>query len=66
MDERVVPNGFAFKTGDHVALVEDDWELLGSDIVLVDSEPVPGSTQCVVRIDGEVHTVSRSALRPAG
>ncbi len=51
--------------GDHVTLVDDDWTLVGHDIVLVDVEPVPGSTQCIVRSDGETRVVSRVDLRRA-
>ena len=53
-----------FHAGDHVALIDDDWSDLGHDIVLVDVEPVPGSTQCLVTSDGETRTVSRFRLRP--
>ena len=57
---------FDFHAGDHVTLVDDDWSLVGHDIVLVDAEPVPGSTQCIVRADdGETRVVSRFTLRPA-
>lgn len=52
-----------FHAGDHVALIEDDWTELGHDIVLVDVEPVPGSTQCLVASDGATRTVSRLSLR---
>ena len=52
-----------FHAGDHVALIEDDWSELGHDIVLVEVEPVPGSTQCLVTSDGEARTVSRFSLR---
>ena len=56
--------GYAFHVGDHVALVEDDWSDVGHDIVLIDVEPVPGSTQCLVTSDGKTRTVSRFSLRP--
>lgn len=52
-----------FHAGDHVALINDDWSLVGHDLVIVDVEPVPGSTQCVVQADGESRTVSRVNLR---
>ncbi len=54
---------FDLHVGDHVRLVDDDWSLVGHDIVLVDAEPVPGSTQCIVRDDGETRFVSRFDLR---
>ena len=57
-------SSYAFHVGDHVALVEDDWSDVGYEIVLVDVEPVPGSTQCVVSSDGKIRTVSRLSLRP--
>ena len=50
--------------GDLVGLVDDDWELVGHKVILVDLEPVPGSSQCVIDADGERITVSRGALRP--
>ena len=54
---------FDFRVGDRVALIADDWTMVGHDIVLVDAEPVPGSTQCLVEDGGEVRVVSRSDLR---
>ena len=55
-----------FHAGDHVALIDDDWSEIGHDIVLVEVEPVPGSTQCLVTSDGVPRTVSRLRLRPLG
>ena len=55
----------AFHAGDHVALVEDDWSMVGLDLVLVDVEPVPGSSQCLVLAGNETVTVSRASLRRA-
>ncbi len=55
--------GNAIQAGDHVRLVDDDWSFVGRDIVVVDVEPVPGSTQCVIQADGEQRTVSRVGLR---
>ncbi len=54
---------FDFRVGDRVALMDDDWTMVGHDIVLVDAEPVPGSTQCHVKDGGEVRVVSRFDLR---
>ena len=56
---------FDFRAGDHVSLSDDDWTLVGHDIVLVDAEPVPGSTQCLVKDRGEMRVVSRFDLRRA-
>ena len=53
----------AFRTGDHVTMSDDDWSLVGRDIVLVDAEPVPGSTQCIVDDGGELRVVCRLDLR---
>ena len=53
----------AIEAGDHVQLLDDDWSLVGHDIVVVDVEPVPGSTQCLVQADGQQRTVSRVDLR---
>ena len=50
--------------GDYVGLFDDDWSLVGHKLILVDLEPVPGSSQCVIDADGERITVSRSNLRP--
>ena len=54
-----------FHTGDHVALLEDDWSIVGLDVVMVDVEPVPGSSQCIVRVGQDTVTVSRASLRHA-
>ena len=50
--------------GDAVRIAEDDWGLVGHRLVLVDLEPVPGSSQCVVDDCGERITVSRASLLP--
>jgi hypothetical protein len=50
--------------GDRVALTDDDWDLVGHKLIVVDPEPVPGSFQCVIDADGEQLTVSRASLRP--
>ena len=55
--------GFGLHAGDHVTLADDDWTSVGRDIVLIDVEPVPGSTQCIVEADGEPRVVSREDLR---
>ena len=55
----------AFHVGDRVALIEDDWSMVGLDLVMVDVEPVPGSSQCVIRAGDDVATVSRANLRRA-
>ena len=47
-----------FHAGDHVALLEDDWSM-------VDGEPVPGSSQCLIQAGRDTVTVSRASLRPA-
>lgn len=51
--------------GDHVVLINDDWAGAGCDFVLVEAEPVPGSTQCIIEGDGQTIVVSRNDLRPA-
>ena len=56
--------GDVMHAGDRVGLVEDDWSLVGHQFILVDLEPVPGSSQCVVDVCGERITVSRGNLRP--
>ncbi len=56
-------NIFDINVGDHVRLPDDDWSMIGRDIVVIDIEPVPGSTQCLIRADGEQRTVSRIGLR---
>lgn len=55
----------AFHAGDHVALLEDDWSMVGLDLVMVDVEPVPGSSQCLIQAGRETVTVSRANLRRA-
>ncbi len=54
---------FEFRAGDRVTLSDDDWALVARDIVLVDAEPVPGSTQCVVTDGSELRVVCRFDLR---
>lgn len=54
-----------FHAGDHVALLEDDWSMVGLDLVVVDAEPVPGSSQCLVQAGRDTVTVSRASLRHA-
>ncbi len=56
---------FQFNNGDHVTLADDNWDTAGLDIVLVTSEPVPGSSQCIVEAAGEQLVVSRNHLRLA-
>lgn len=55
-------NADVFENGDVVGLLNDDWSSLGDDMILVDREPVLGSTQCLVRSCGEERTVSRAHL----
>ena len=54
-----------FHAGDHVALLEDDWGMVGLDLVMVDVEPVPGSSQCLIQAGRDTVTVSRANLRHA-
>ena len=54
-----------FHVGDRVALLEDDWRMVGLDFVLIEVEPVPGSSQCVIEAEGVLATVSRASLRRA-
>lgn len=55
----------AFQAGDHVALLEDDWTMVGLDLVVLDAEPVPGSSQCLIQAGQDQVTVSRASLRRA-
>lgn len=48
--------------GRQVILQCDDWALCGKTAILVDLEPVPDSTQCLVFLDGERLTISRSEI----
>ncbi len=52
-----------FHAGDHVALLEDDWTMVGLDLVMIDVEPVPGSSQCLIQAGHDTVTVSRASLR---
>lgn len=65
MDSEINLIRFGFTPGDRVILVDDDWSVAGHDMTVVDAEPVPGSTQCIIRDGDDVRTVSRWALRPA-
>ena len=49
--------------GDRVGLIDDDWALVGHELIVVDLEPVPGSSQCVIADAGERITVSRANLQ---
>jgi hypothetical protein len=64
MDSELDLRKFGFSAGEKVALADDDWGLIGHDIIIVNVEPVPGSTQCLIRDGEELRTVSRSDLRP--
>lgn len=63
MDRAIDLTKFGFAVGEKVCLADDDWSLIGRDIVVLDVEPVPGSTQCVIRAGDEIRTVSRGELR---
>ena len=63
MDE-AIGQKIEMHAGDRVGLMDDDWGLVGHRLTLVDLEPVPGSSQCVVDADGERFTVSRASLCP--
>lgn len=52
-----------FHAGDHVALLEDDWSMVGLQLIVVDAEPVPGSSQCLIQAGRDTVTVSRARLR---
>lgn len=43
--------------------IGDDWMLIGKDAIIINSEPVPGSTQMLVEIDGNRLTVAKHELR---
>lgn len=46
-------------------LAVDDWRLDGQPCTLLDPEPVPGSTQCLIELcDGERVTLCRRCLVP--
>ncbi len=60
-----IDTGHDFHAGDHVALLEDDWSMVGLDLVMVDVEPVPGSSQCLIQAGRDTVTVSRANLRHA-
>lgn len=49
--------------GDRVRLVDDDWDVVGHELILLDPEPVPGSSQCLITDNGEPITVSLARLR---
>ena len=51
------------RKGERVRLADDDWDDVGHEFVLIDPEPVPGSSQCLVADNGEPITVSRARLR---
>lgn len=65
MDSELDLTKFGFTAGEKVRLVDDEWVLADQEIVMVEVEPVPGSTQCVIRAGDDVRTVSRLELRPA-
>ena len=63
MDSEIDFSKFGFRVGERVALADDDWSLVGRDIIVLDPEPVPGSTQCLIRVGEDSRTVSRGELR---
>jgi hypothetical protein len=63
MDKQIDLSKLGFAAGEKVRLEHDDWSHLGSDIIIVDMEPVPGSTQCLIREGSDFRTVSRGSLR---
>ena len=63
MDKEIDLSKFGFAPGQKVGLADDDWTLVGRDIIVIDVEPVPGSTQCLVRAGDDFRTVSRGELR---
>lgn len=52
-----------FFPGEHVRLADDDWDFVGHELIVLDPEPVPGSSQCLITDNGEPITVSRARLR---
>ena len=54
-----------FIPGERVRLADDDWDIVGHELILLDPEPVPGSSQCLIADNGEPITVSRARLRRA-
>lgn len=63
MDKEIDLSKFGFSNGEKVIIALDDWALVGRDVIVVDVEPIPGSTQCLIRAGDEFRTVSRGQLR---
>lgn len=47
-----------------MTILSDDWRLNGKPCRVVNWEPVKGSTQCLVEVDGVVITICRHDLTP--
>ncbi len=43
--------------------IGDDWMLIGKEVKIIDPEPVFGSTQMLVEIDGERLTIAQHEVR---
>ena len=57
-----IDTGHDFHAG---ALLEDDWSMVGRELVILEVEPVPGSSQCLIQAGRDTVTVSRASLRRA-
>lgn len=44
-------------------ILSDEWKLNGKTCRVIDLEPVPGSTQCLVEVEGEIITICRHDLK---
>ena len=58
------PNVTKFPAGTTVRILSDDWNYNGVTAIMIDPEPVLGSSQCKVQIDGEIVTIPINDVFP--
>lgn len=45
-------NETSIKTGDKVRIIKDDWNYVGVTGIVMNTNPVPNSSQCIVNVNG--------------
>jgi hypothetical protein len=63
--ESIMQKRDLLKPGTRVVVLSDDWTLHRKEGTMLDPEPVVGSSQCIVELDGEEVTLSiHDVFRP--
>lgn len=58
MTEKDTSEKSNIKTGDKVKVIKDDWNYVGVNGIVMNANPVPNSTQCIVNVNGFNFTLS--------